>query len=181
MSEIVSKEAIILKLTERLRHHKSWCGETHIQKSAYLLQELMKVPLGFNFILYKHGPFSFDLKDELTEMRADFLLGWQERPDPYRDSLMVAPLGEGLLEMDATEVKKYSDPIEFIATIINNKGVKDLEKISTAFYVTNTCGSLSTEERIKKLREFKPHITEEEAQQAVYEIDTIIKEVSRRG
>jgi len=178
---IVSKEAIILKLVERLRHHGSWCGETHVQKGTYLLQEMMKVPLGFDFILYKHGPFSFDLKDELTEMRADFLLGWQERPDPYRDSLVVAPLGEGLLEMDASEVRKYEGQIEFIAGIINNKGVKDLEKLATAFYVRNTCGIISLDEQARKLHEFKPHITEEEARQAVREIDGVVGTVSRMG
>jgi hypothetical protein len=178
---IVSKEAIILKLVERLRHHGSWCGETHVQKGTYLLQEMMKVPLGFDFILYKHGPFSFDLKDELTEMRADFLLGWQERPDPYRDSLVVAPLGEGLLEMDASEIKKYESHIEFIAGIINNKGVKDLEKLATAFYVRNTCGKLTLDEQARKLHEFKPHITEEESRQAVREIDGITAKVCNMG
>lgn len=181
MSDIVCREAIILKLVERLRQHGSWCGETHIQKSAYLLQELMIVPLGFDFILYKHGPFSFELKDELTEMRADFLLGWQERPDPYRDSLVVASLGEGLLEMDASEVRKYEHQIEYIARIINNKGVKDLEKLATAYYVRNTCGNIPLNEQVKKLCEFKPHITEEESKQAVSEIDGIVKEVSRMG
>jgi len=38
------------------------------------LQDLMRVPLELEFILYKHGPFSFDLRSELTSLRADELV-----------------------------------------------------------------------------------------------------------
>jgi hypothetical protein len=61
-------------LTRRLDEQGSWSGETHIQKAAYLLRELMDIPFGFDFILYKHGPFSFELRDELSSMRSDRLL-----------------------------------------------------------------------------------------------------------
>ena len=35
---------------------------------------MCEVPTGFEFILYMYGPFSFDLSDELTSIRADGLL-----------------------------------------------------------------------------------------------------------
>lgn len=50
------RQAILLALIQRLREKGSWCGETHIQKSAYFLQELLGVPLDLNVIFYKHGP-----------------------------------------------------------------------------------------------------------------------------
>src|SRR5712691_6659948 len=68
------RAALLTRLIEQLRQSGSWCGETHVQKATLFLQQLMRVPLGFDFILYKHGPFSFDLRDELTSLRADELV-----------------------------------------------------------------------------------------------------------
>jgi uncharacterized protein YwgA len=64
------RASLLLTMNEELRRAGSWAGETHMQKAIFFLQELIKVPLGFEFLLYKHGPFSFDLRDELTFMRA---------------------------------------------------------------------------------------------------------------
>ena len=68
--ERLQRAAVLLSLIEQLKDRGSWCGDTHIQKTTYFLQELLKVPLGFEFILYKHGPYSFDLEDEITALRA---------------------------------------------------------------------------------------------------------------
>ena len=57
------RDAVLLSLVGEMINKGSWCGETHIQKAAYFLQVLLEVPLEFDFILYKHGPFSFDLSD----------------------------------------------------------------------------------------------------------------------
>jgi hypothetical protein len=62
-------------------------GETHMQKATFFLQELIKVPLGFEFLLYKHGPFSFDLRDELTFMRAQGFLRLEPQY-PYGPTLV---------------------------------------------------------------------------------------------
>lgn len=67
--------AILTELIDGMRASGSWAGETHIQKGTYFLQQLLEVPLGFRFILYKHGPFSFDLRDALAIMRADHFMG----------------------------------------------------------------------------------------------------------
>jgi hypothetical protein len=58
----LSQDAVLVGLARRLYEQGSWTGETHIQKAAYLLHELLAVPFDFAFILYKHGPFSFDLR-----------------------------------------------------------------------------------------------------------------------
>jgi len=64
------RKGVLLDLIDRLNRGGSWCGETHIQKSVYFLQELLGVPLDFNTIFYKHGPYSFDLADELVSLIA---------------------------------------------------------------------------------------------------------------
>ncbi len=80
---------LLLHMIGRLIEKGSWFGETHIQKCIYFLQEYYHVPSGYEYILYKHGPFSFELRDELTVMRADGLLSLIPRP-PYGYSFLNA-------------------------------------------------------------------------------------------
>ena len=87
--ERLKRSALVIALIEQLRNKGSWCGETHIQKTIYFLQELLRVPLGFEFILYKHGPYSFDLSDELTAMRADELVELKLQ-QPYGPSVSLS-------------------------------------------------------------------------------------------
>ena len=91
----LQRASLIIDLIEKLTEKGSWCGETHIQKAVYFLQELTKVPMGFNFILYKHGPFSFDLRDELAAMRAYRLLEIELRP-PYGPGLFPTESGTNI-------------------------------------------------------------------------------------
>src|SRR2546425_12633108 len=108
----LGRDVILLELLRKLREHGSWCGETHMQKATYFLQHLMQVPLDFQFILYKHGPFSFDLRDELTAMRADGLLALQPQ-EPYGPSLMPGPAAPEVEKRHRMTVQKYRKQIAF--------------------------------------------------------------------
>ena len=55
---------VVCLLVEEMRRQGSWSGETHLQKGTYLLKHLVGVPLQYKFTLYKHGPFSFQLRDD---------------------------------------------------------------------------------------------------------------------
>ena len=92
----MQQDAVLLSLINEMKAKGSWCGETHIQKAAYFLQALMQVPMSFEFILYKHGPYSFDLNDEVTALRADRLLEYKTRL-PYGPSLFPTKEGQEFL------------------------------------------------------------------------------------
>ncbi len=57
------------------------------RKATYILQALLGLPMGFEFVLYKHGPFSFDLGESLNQMEADHLIELKEQPYPYRPKI----------------------------------------------------------------------------------------------
>src|SRR6266704_3691330 len=78
----IQKSAVIAALIKAYREQKLFCGETHVQKSIYLMQEMLGVPFGFEYLLYKYGPFSFELQSHLASMRAD-------------DMISVHPVGLG--------------------------------------------------------------------------------------
>ncbi|SHF13520.1 hypothetical protein SAMN02745206_01414 [Desulfacinum infernum DSM 9756] len=172
----LKRAALITRLLQNLRDKGSWCGETHAQKAAFFAQHLMEVPLEFDFILYKHGPFSFDLRDELTSLRADGLIQLVPRW-PYGPTIKPTDLAEKLQNNYTKTLKQHEKKIAFVADKLGAKGVADLERLATALYVTKQKRTdEQPEKRAKKLSELKPHIRIDQAQAAIDELDQIIKE-----
>ena len=166
--------ALITRLVEQLREHGSWCGETHVQKTTYFLQSLMHVPLGFDFILYKHGPFSFELRDELTALRADGLL-LLKHDHRYSPRILTTDKSKYIQDRFPNTLAKYDNRISFVAQKLGSKGVVQLERLGTALYV-KLQGDEAPDQRVLKIRTLKPHITAHDAQRAVMEVDRIIVE-----
>lgn len=176
----IQKAAIITKLVEKLRDNGSWCGETHIQKATMFLQELTKVPLRFEFILYKHGPFSFDLRDELTSQRADGLLKLESQW-PYGPRIVTTDQSKYIQKVYLKTLQKYDRPITFVAEKLGTKGVDELERVATAFFVTeHEKRDTDAKARARILTDLKPHITADAALAAVVESDGIQSEWSRQ-
>jgi uncharacterized protein YwgA len=165
----LQRNAVILSLVEALLQRDSWCGETHIQKTTYFLQELLNVPLGFEYILYKHGPFSFDLSDELMAMRADEIIQLKSRP-PYGPSIIPGSNSDRLKQLFPKTIQKYKEEVEFVAVEIGTYGVSELERLATALYVTlndTTPGHEEIEERASRINKIKPHISVEDARRSL--------------
>lgn len=175
----IKKAALLLRLIHKLRDKGSWCGETHIQKAVFFLQRLMDVPMEFDFILYKHGPFSFDLRDELTALRADELIGLEPQW-PFGPRIVPTDRSVYIQSLYSKTLAKYGDRIAFVAEKLGDKGVAELERLATAFYVTLCMGAgHCTEDRTEELIRLKPHITQENATVAVEEIDKIMEEAGK--
>jgi uncharacterized protein YwgA len=169
------KAVILTSLASKLREHDSWCGETHMQKSTYVLQELLGVPLDFDFILYMYGPFSFDLRSELTALRADGLLDLETTP-PYGPRFSPTKQSELLRERFPKTMRRYNDRIDFVAKTFGNKKVGELERLATALYLIKKFGDSSKENQAKLMSILKPHISENEAREALEQANQIVKE-----
>jgi hypothetical protein len=173
--ERLQQAAVLLALVEKLRDRGDWCGETHIQKTTYFLQQLMNVPLDFDFILYKHGPFSFDLRDEINAMLTDNILALESRPYPYGPSILPGKGSETLKDCFSKTFSMYKKQLEFITEKLSGKTVTELERLATALFVTfeQEATSLS---RAKRINELKPHIPVEQALEAIEVVDSIVDE-----
>src|SRR5712691_6618655 len=172
------RAALLTRLIERLRQAGSWCGETHVQKATLFLQDLMHVPLGFDFILYKHGPFSFDLRDELSSLRADELVKLEPQLR-YGPRITTTDRSTYIQGIYSKTLEKYDDSISFVAEKLGGKGVADLERLATALYVTQRANpGTSIDERAGKLTALKPHIARDDAVAAATEVDQIIEETT---
>ena len=165
--ERLERAAVLLSLIERLRDGHSWCGETHVQKSTYFLQDLWGVPLELDFILYKHGPFSFDLSDEISWMRANDVLKLQPQQRPYGPKLVPAENAEVLNKTYPEPIQKYAKEVRASADKFADMGVAALERYATAHYVSRNHEQVGDGDLATKIVELKPHISYAQAQEAV--------------
>jgi len=162
---------VVLSLLEGMEKEGSWCGETHIQKATYLLQELADIPLGYEFILYKHGPFSFDFRNELSNLKADGLITLKTQPYPYGPSMRITSLGEMLISKFTDSVSPLKGKIDFISQKLSHMKVGELERIATALLVTLKSDSKNIEQRADGIILLKSHVSKEEAIVAINNID----------
>ena len=171
------RRAILLTLMGRLREQGSWCGETHVQKAAYFLQEMMDVPLDLNVILYLHGPYSADISAELSTLRADLLLDVVPRDPRYGPSLTPTHSAGQLTNQFPKTITKYAPAISFIAGKFGHMNVKELERLSTAHWIMRRDPSLLDDEIVAELVRIKPHIPPDAARQAIRDVRQIEAEV----
>jgi hypothetical protein len=169
--ERLQRDSVLISLIEALRNRGSWCGEAHLQLVTYFLQELLKTPLGFQFILYKHGPYSFDLCYALAQMEADFMVEIVPLPR-YRASFTLGETSNLLKEKFPITIAKYQKAVNFVVEKLAEKNVSELQRVATAMYVSldNKTSSQTLAQRIKELT---PHVSLEEACQALNEFEQI--------
>ena len=168
------RTALLTALAENLRKKGSWCGETHLQKATYFLQELQKVPVGFDFILYKHGPFSFELRDELTAMRSDGLFDLHQQW-PYGPTLIPTEKSKRFRQQYSKTLEKYKRQLNFVSDQLGKQNVSELEKLATALYIRIEASSKSENQRAKYLHSLKPHVSLDDSLEAVKTVDGIVK------
>lgn len=173
--------AVLTLLVSRLRESGSWCGETHIQKTAYFLQELFNVPLGFTFVLYRFGPFSFDLRYELTSLRTYGFLTLKphlEYPPPF----ICTPICSRFWKHYPKILNQYEHSISLVTNFIGDRGVFELERLATALYVSRrSSADASTEYLVAELRRLKPHIERDAARESFAIVRQFVDSIHQEG
>ena len=180
MLSMVESWALVAQLTSAMRDNEGWAGETHIQKSIFFLQELLDVPLPYNFIMYKHGPYSFDLHNELGRMRANMILDIEPHP-PYGPSFGLGVLGENSIRSCQTVIDNYKDAIDFVVEALSEKDVRTLEGYATALFVKASNPGLDPITVKDQVMELKPHISESNASDAVTVLGAIEEKAKSIG
>jgi len=171
--------AMLLMLDKEMWRRGSWCGETHLQKGTFFLQELLGSDSEYEFILYKYGPFSFGLRDDLAEMQADGLLDLVARHPGYGPSYVVAADADEFLNRFPKTVERFAHAIQFVAEQFGDKGVSDLERLATALFIRRRSKETDVEDRASQLVSLKPHISESDALAATKDIDRLASVVER--
>ena len=172
--------AMLLLLDKEMLREGSWCGETHIQKGTFLLQELLSLESDYQFVLYKHGPFSFELRDDLSEMQADGLLNLVARQQGYGPSYLPSGEADEFLTRYPRTTSRFEAPVKLIAKKLGDRGVAELERISTALFIKNRSELTSIRDRAAELVRLKPHISASDALTATEDVDRLVEGVQDR-
>ncbi len=164
--------AVLCHLVDQMGEQESWTGHTQVQKSCLFLQKMLNVPLGYDFELYLHGPYSFDLKDDLEDLLSVEELGLKPRLG-YGSSFFVTDSGKSRMEKGPD----FSSEIEFVAREVARKDVRQLEQLSTAFFLMIQDNGLSEDDIPDEVNRLKPHIDVDVARSALTEV----KELEKRA
>lgn len=163
--------ALLHQLIKALAQNGSWCGETHIQKAAYFVQNLAKLS-AYKFVLYKFGPFSFDLRDDLELMRSYGMIDRLTDVPGYGPRLQLRDLPK--TDEDAQKLTApHQEVIRQVAALLGGAGVAELERLATALYFTRQEPVEDHRDRVQRIRSVKPHILEPDALEAVEQVEAL--------
>jgi hypothetical protein len=121
----------------------------------YFLQNIENVNLNYNYFIHLYGPFSFDLEEDISLMRATNILNREVDSSGYRVNYYFGPGAKFILEKFNVE-KKYEDEINYIVDKFGNYNVVDLELLSTLHYVSKI-KKIDNDKLFAKVKEIKPH------------------------
>jgi len=165
--DLIHRAAVVAEMIKALHQARSWCGETHIQKAIYLLQSAAGVSLGYEFVLYKHGPYSFDLATDIASLRSANIAVFVIPIHGYGPSVQLTDIASKVFEELEGFVRPFLRKIKFIADWFGTNDVRYLERLATAHYVKLQHPSEEAYGLATKLRGLKPHISEPDALAAV--------------
>ena len=169
---LADRMTVVAGIIDALHKKGSWCGETHIQKSIYLLQHACNIPLNYEYVLYKHGPYSFELSSDLGAMRGSNFVELVFPLQGYGPSVCLTKSGNSIFDRSQQKLAVAFKKIELVAEWLGKKDVKYLERIATAFYVHSENPLASSVEKVRRLKHLKPHINDIDASSAVSELSS---------
>ncbi len=169
-----SREMVLIGgIAAALKELGSWTGETHIQKAAYISKIKKQIPFESEFVLYKHGPYSFDMNKSIMHMLSRGMLVAESNPGYGPSILINAPLWKVLNSQLGDFYGQFDSSIRAVCGHLARKNVAELERIATAVFVSVNFSTLSLAERAATISRLKPHISSEVAIAALEEADTI--------
>jgi len=178
--DLTHRAAILAEMIKALHQANSWCGETHIQKAIYLSQSVGEMDLGYEFVLYKHGPYSFDLAADIASLRGANIIELVFPLHGYGPSVQLTPVADRIFASAQRFVQQFIPTINFIAEWFGSHDVRYLERVSTAYYVKQQNPFEETNALAAKLSSLKPHISEPEALTAVRQLDEKLRALAAR-
>lgn len=143
-----------------IMNQKPNLGKTAIMKIVYMLQQVKKLSLGYDFEIYTYGPYSSEVLDSIDELvDNDLACSKMYRYSNYVGyELNISEKGE--TEIENLGVKDKSS-IDDILEFSDGKSAKDLELYSTIIFVSNlySQNKLDNGQAVvsEKVHEIKPH------------------------
>ena len=157
---------------------KPW-GKTHVQKSLFLQKATSQVDVPFSYVLYKHGPYSFEVESELEQMRSYAAVKAEPDPDGFGVVLLPGP-GAEFVAKGARLTKSEEEQIERICRFVGKRNVSDLDRLATSAWIRAFEGLKDSRSVAARLNSLKPHVPLREAEAADAELLTLLEDRGTR-
>jgi len=123
LSEKLLKLLLLIKLAEKIE------GKTKLQKIVFLGKEEERIDLGFEFIKYNYGPYSFELTKaletlkecELIEITTEILpASNQEGFESKKFTYQITDKGKKLIDAEIEKLREVFEKIKLLVEKWNN-------------------------------------------------------------
>jgi uncharacterized protein YwgA len=162
---------LVLEMIAQSNHVGGWCGDSYIQKVSYIAKAVLNMPLSVPFVLYKRGPYSFELKSLLLEMRASRLV--MLVPDGHYGPSFVI-IDNILTQRLRTNVSQYSASVARLVKDLSRKSIADLEAFSTAIMFWGSQQN-NPDKYVDELNRLLPSLSRSDAAATVEEAHEFLK------
>jgi hypothetical protein len=169
------KHALVLAVIRGLHVHGSWTGKTHVQKALFLMKAAARIEVPFAYVLYKHGPYSFELESELEQMQSYAAVKIEPNAEGFGVVLTTGP-GAGFATRLAQLSKTEQTQVELTCQFVGNRNMADLERLATAAWIRMNEGRTESHRVAARLNQLKPHISVPQAEAADAEVFSFLSE-----
>ncbi len=149
------RQAAIKLIVDRLED----TGKTKLQKILYFTQEAIGAPLQYRFRMHHYGPFSQDVEDDISFMKAIGYLDVQL--DSTGFGYHIRSASDHLPAWD-DEMLGYKDKMTNVIGKLGVLHVNDLELWATIHFVQQLLNEPTRESVIENVRRLKPRFTAEQ-------------------
>lgn len=168
-----NKYGLIAELVEKLADKSPQFGKTALMKFIFILQEIYKVPCGYEFSLYTYGPYCSDVLDDLEYIDAldgVEIIGLEKRGYVIRsgkESGYFRKKADGFLCHNKEKIDKAVE-------MFGSMTARELELRSTIIYIVNNYRhenmEVIEEDLFNGIKEIKPQFSLEEIKGAYKEL-----------
>jgi hypothetical protein len=151
-----------------------FCGQTHIHKAAFVAQELLGVPFGLRWELYRFGPFSREIRPALAVCEKRGAVAIQEHPKGLR---VIRPADAPSSQIST----EFQAKLQLLSERLAPMTRAQLEKVATAAWVTRSNPrAKSVGLRAQELHRLKPHIDVHTALRVIRYLDDLLVDINHR-
>jgi len=149
-------KSIILNIIEQYPS----LGKTAIMKILYILQQVKKMELNYDFSIYTYGPYSAGVIEDIDDLIKATLIDVHayEYNNYVGYNLNLTERGESKISGLPIGDKKI---IKEVVSFVNKKPAKTMELLSTIIFIENQYAKNNwkhdQKDIVEKVREIKPH------------------------
>ena len=154
-----------LGIISKIVDEKPGLGKTAIMKHLFLLQEVYKVPLGYDFEIYTYGPYSSEVMEDIDYAKQlDIVLVEREIFSSGFIGYRISPTEKlkSMVENEKTIIEESSESINNVLSVFGSKTARELELLTTIVYLYSAykANGWSVDEVISNVQDIKPHFDE---------------------